>query len=50
MTDDFNNIAGAWPESYIFADSTGKAIWKSESGDAMSLNLAIEYAQSQNWA
>lgn len=49
MNDDFNNISGAWPESYMFVDSEGKAIWKSESGDHKSFENAIEYAKSQNW-
>jgi hypothetical protein len=29
MDDDYNNLVGAWPESYVFADKNGVALWKS---------------------
>jgi hypothetical protein len=29
MNDDYNNLVGAWPESYVFANEEGIALWKS---------------------
>jgi len=49
MNDDFNKISGCWPEAYMFADSEGKCIWKTKSGEQNSLAKAVEYAKSQNW-
>ena len=30
MNNDFNNLTGTWPEAYMFADSNGTALWKSQ--------------------
>ena len=29
MDDDYNNLVGAWPESYVFTDKNGVALWRS---------------------
>ena len=29
MNDDYNNLTGAWPEAYYFADAQGMALWAS---------------------
>jgi hypothetical protein len=29
MDNDYNNLVGAWPESYVFTDKQGKALWRS---------------------
>ena len=49
MNDDFNKVSGAWPESYMFVNSNGNVIWKSESGNKDSLDHAIAFAKSQDW-
>lgn len=49
MANDFNNAVGAWPECYLFTDSIGKVLWKSEIGNYMKLENSIQYAKSKNW-
>lgn len=46
MENDFNCLTGVWPEAYMFADSNGIAIWKSqiEIKGTTSLEQAIKFA------
>lgn len=54
MNEQFNSLTGAWPESYFFADKSGKCIWKSKMDDSdgqyQVFNEAFKFAFDQGLA
>jgi hypothetical protein len=56
MSNDFNNLTGSWPESYIFADNKGIGQWKTNflgpDGQASKIHPhkdILDYAESRKW-
>ena len=51
MENEFNCLAGVWPEAYMFTDENGIALHKSQiaTEGTTSLEQAIDYAQEQGW-
>lgn len=50
MDNEFNELVGAWPESYFFADSKGIALWQTSVcvTGPQSLVEAKKYARSKD--
>ena len=56
ISNDFNNLTGSWPESYIFTDKEGIGQWKTAflgpDGQANKTHphrMIVEYAESRKW-